>query len=152
MKTILFFSFILFIGIISCKKDSSSTSTGNNFIDTVSTKRYYASDIIQAEFSGLYNNWKLINTYCSFATRVNYRENFIFKPNGIYCITRNDTTIGFGKINIVTQDSVLIINFTPDKLSGTFFGNSDEKVFLVKDTLLLRGLYLESCGFEFIKQ
>jgi hypothetical protein len=155
MKTTLFFSIILFIGFFSCKKDSSSTGIGldgSNFIDTVSTKRYYASEIIQPKFSGLYNNWKLIHTYCSFATRVDYSENFIFKPYGIYCITRNDTTIGFGQINIVKQDSELIINFTPDKLSGTFFGNSDEQVNFGKDTLLLSGPYLESCAYEFIKQ
>ncbi len=152
MKTILFFSIILFIGFISCKKDNISNGSGSIFIDTVSTKRYYASDIIQPKFSGLYNNWKLINTYCSFATRVNYSENFIFKPNGIYCIIRNDTTIGFGQINIVKQDSELIINFKPDKLSGTFFSNSDEQVNLAKDTLFLSGPYLVSCGFEFIKQ
>jgi len=152
MKTTLFFSIILFIGFLSCKKDSNSTVFGSNFIDTVSTKRYYTSDIIQPKFSGLYNNWKLIHTYCSYATIVDYSENFIFKPNGIYCITRNDTTIGFGQFNIVKQDSELIIHFTPDKLSGAFFGNSNEQVNLGKDTLFLSGPYRVSCTYEFIKQ
>jgi hypothetical protein len=155
MKTILFFSIILFIGFFSCKKDNGSTVSSTNFIDTVSTKRYYASDILQPKFSGLYKNWKLIEISGGLVggyKKVNYKENFIFKQNGIYCITRNDTTKEFGQIIIVKQDSELTIHLSPDKLSGTFFDYFDKQVHLGNDTLFLSDPCCDLYTYEFIKQ
>ena len=156
MKTTLFFSILLFTGFVSCKKDNSPTTiTNSTFIDTVSAKRYYASDIIPPQYSGLYNKWKLIKITGGFSGD-GYEPNFdyiFFKQNGIYCISCKDTIKGFGQINVIMQDNELTISLTPDKLSSAFFSNFQKQVDLKHtDTLFLSDPCCDLYNYEFVKQ
>ena len=156
MKATIYLATILLLGFSSCKKDMNTTKTANlSFIDTISVKRYYAKDILQPQFTSLYNKWKLIEISGGFSGGLhNLNFNYLtFKQNGIYCITRNDTAIAFGQINVINIYNGLTISFTPDKLSSPFFSSFQKQADLSRqDTLLLSDPCCDLYNYKFVKQ
>ncbi len=158
MKTVLRFMLIfLLTGVVSCKNDKdSNTSINNSCIDAVPVNRYYSSDIILPQYAGIYNKWKLTHVTGGFVGgehTLNF-DYMIFKPNGIYCIIRNDSTKEFGQINVLEQSGErLRINFTQDKSSAAFFGDSEKFIDLThKDTLRMNAPCCDRFNYEYIKK
>ena len=157
MKTVLhFMSIFLLLGFISCNNDKDSNAGINtSLIDAVSVNRYYPSEIILPLYAGMYNKWKLTHVTGGFiggehALNFDY---LIFKPNGIYCIIRNDSTKEFGQVNVLEQsDERLKISLTPDKSSATFLGDSEKYIDLThRDTLRMNAPCCDRFNYEYIK-
>ena len=157
MRKILVISLGLLLIGLGCNKESTSKVTPNtSFIDTVSTQRYYGSDILLPQYSGIYNKWKLTHVTGGLIGG-EHRLGFdflIFKKNGIYCLVKNDSIKEFGKISISDQyKEGLLIDLQPDKLSETFVGDFEKFVDLShKDTLILKAPCCDRYNFELVIQ
>ena len=88
-----------------------SCQTGNislKLLDEVSTTKYYSSDIIPESYQAIYGIWKVAGTSGGFAG-TGYTKDFdylILKQNGIFGIVRNDSLITFGKLMLLSDNTM----------------------------------------------
>ena len=135
---------ILFIFIATnCQKDELRADY-SIMLDSISSQRYYSSDIFTEKHIAINGIWKVIGTSGGIAGS-GYKADFnylIIKANGIFGIVRNDSLITSGKILIKNQsDSELYVDFIsetdPDKVRIEIVQDSEKYIELRNDTLNL---------------
>lgn len=133
---------ILFLfAVINCQKDNFGTDY-SNMLDSISSQKYYSSDIFDNNHNAINGIWKVIGTSGGFSGS-GYTSDFnylIIKPNGIFGIVRNDSVITSGKIVIKNQSENelfvdLISDTDPAKPGIGIVQDSEKYIQLHSDTL-----------------
>jgi hypothetical protein len=120
----------------ACKEKNDAAQT----FDSISTKKYYSSEILEAQFMPTYGTWNVYGTSGGFAGS-GYPKDFdqlLLKPNGIFGIVRNDSLLTHGKIVIKNQTAQeLFVEFVPEtQIQGIDILGDNEKYIQVNDDTL----------------
>lgn len=121
MKTIFKFAFcIIIFALLSCEKDDSSKS----HLDSITSSKYYAYEIIPTDYHAIYGKWKLFNVSGGFAG-TGYEPDYDYleiKSIGIYGLIKNGCLFEYGKIELDTFDfktkQYLQIKLIPNYYNG----------------------------------
>ncbi len=154
MKTVSFV-LIFILGTIfleSCSKDEIDI---NSFLFEIDKTKYYDSEVLNAPYTDIYGIWEIYDISGGL-TGDGYEINFDYlevKPFGIYGFINEDELIEFGKI-VPTQDATnetdLLVEFTKDEESGSFFGDPEKYIqFSGKDTLHLMSPCCDRYNYHF---
>ena len=143
----------------SLQLDTTVTRTfSNNLlsnIDSISTYKYYSSEIFNSQNNIIYGQWHL-KEISGGLHGSGYEPNFNYlevKNIGIYGLIRNDSLLEYGKISIDQQNvEYLLIKLIPDLNSDTFLFDSEKYVdFYGNDTLVFRAPCCDRFNYHFIR-
>jgi hypothetical protein len=141
----------------SCKTENISLK----LLDEISQTKYYSSDIILEKFQPIYGVWKVTGTSGGFAG-TGYPKDFdylILKRNGIFGIVRNDSLINFGKLTLLTDNTMkpvltLFCRFDFEKDTKLELNGDSEKYFELagNDTLNLIAPCCDRYNIHLVRQ
>ena len=110
LKQVRHFLSILFITLcfVGCKTEEIALKA----LDAIPETKYYPTDIIPEQLSGIYGVWKVVRTSGGF-TGSGYTKDFdylILKKNGIFGIVRNDSLLTSGKLTLLPEVAMYLPN------------------------------------------
>jgi hypothetical protein len=102
--------------MFSCKnKEQDEMFDPNSVLDSIPENKYYESDIFQNENTEIYGVWRNVSrTQEGINGPVSLSIDFDFlvvKPNAIFGIIRNEELITSGKIELVDDQNINLVNF-----------------------------------------
>lgn len=132
-----------------------------NKLDFISVDKYYSSDIIPDSFKDIYGIWKVSGTSGGFGGS-GFGKDFdylILKPNAIFGIVRNDSLIGYGKLNLLPTIPTIYINalnceFNFEKSASIELSTDNEKYIQLigKDSMDLISLCCDRYNYHLVRQ
>lgn len=158
MKTInLIIILTISIFTTSCKTENISLK----LLDEVTNTKYYSSDIVPESYKNIYGVWKVAGTSGGI-TGKGYTKDFdylILKQNAIFGIVRNDSLITFGKLTLLSDNTMspvfrLFCKFDFEKEIKLELYADAEKYFNLtgKDTLNLVAPCCDRYNIHFVRQ
>lgn len=140
----------------SCsKKKKDEITTPKTAFEAIPVNQYYSSDPIPDSLKSIYGKWKFLDYFGSIAG-TSEKGDFDFlllKNNGIYGITRNDSLISNGKLDIRNSNGVVAIDFIPSKssLKPYLSGFLKSPTFKTSDTLFLSDPCCDLYSYRFAR-